>query len=214
MNAWHRRALGCTLHTGRTRTRSASIWLRRATRWWPMRFHGAGKAALGMTRQALHATELKLAHPVSRVPLAFACPPPADFQAAWQQVCGAGRVSGRRRTGYTPAFKSQRRPHRHPRGRACSGTSRLAPVLVFFGHAAPGPARAGKALARCPEPSDEYQAIAETVAAHQAQAMNTAEAKRVLETALICATAPLPLPEMRALFDGEVGNDTPGSAAR
>ena len=38
--------------------------------------------------------------------------------------------------------------------------------------------------------------------------MNTAEAKRVLETALICATAPLPLPEMRALFDGEVGNDT------
>jgi segregation and condensation protein B len=38
--------------------------------------------------------------------------------------------------------------------------------------------------------------------------MNTAEAKRVLETALICATAPLPLPDMRALFDGEVGNDT------
>ncbi len=38
--------------------------------------------------------------------------------------------------------------------------------------------------------------------------MNTAEAKRVLETALICATAPLQLPEMRALFDGEVGNDT------
>jgi segregation and condensation protein B len=38
--------------------------------------------------------------------------------------------------------------------------------------------------------------------------MNTAEAKRVLETALICAAAPLPLPEMKALFDGEVGNDT------
>ena len=38
--------------------------------------------------------------------------------------------------------------------------------------------------------------------------MNTAEAKRVLETALICAVAPLPLPEMRALFDGEVGNDS------
>ncbi len=38
--------------------------------------------------------------------------------------------------------------------------------------------------------------------------MNTAEAKRVLETALICATAPLPLPEMRALFDGELGSDT------
>ncbi len=38
--------------------------------------------------------------------------------------------------------------------------------------------------------------------------MNTAEAKRVLETALICASAPLPLPEMKALFDGELGNDT------
>ncbi len=38
--------------------------------------------------------------------------------------------------------------------------------------------------------------------------MNTSEAKRVLETALICATAPLPLVEMRALFDGAVGSDT------
>jgi segregation and condensation protein B len=40
------------------------------------------------------------------------------------------------------------------------------------------------------------------------QAMNTLDAKRVLETALICAAAPLPLHELRALFDGEVGNDT------
>jgi segregation and condensation protein B len=38
--------------------------------------------------------------------------------------------------------------------------------------------------------------------------MNTAEAKRVLETALICAQSPMPLPEMRALFDGELGPDT------
>ncbi|MCY7316065.1 MAG: SMC-Scp complex subunit ScpB [Rubrivivax sp.] len=38
--------------------------------------------------------------------------------------------------------------------------------------------------------------------------MNTAEAKRVLETALICANAPLPMGEMKALFDGEVGADT------
>ncbi len=38
--------------------------------------------------------------------------------------------------------------------------------------------------------------------------MNTAEAKRVLETALICATAPMTLTEMRALFDGQVGADT------
>ena len=38
--------------------------------------------------------------------------------------------------------------------------------------------------------------------------MNTPEAKRVLETALICAPAPLPLNDMSALFDGEVGVDT------
>ncbi|OYU96656.1 MAG: SMC-Scp complex subunit ScpB [Burkholderiales bacterium PBB5] len=38
--------------------------------------------------------------------------------------------------------------------------------------------------------------------------MNTAEAKRVLETALICAQQPMPLREMRALFADEVGPDT------
>ena len=38
--------------------------------------------------------------------------------------------------------------------------------------------------------------------------MNTAEAKIVLETALICATAPLPLRELRQLFDDQVGPDT------
>jgi len=38
--------------------------------------------------------------------------------------------------------------------------------------------------------------------------MNTTQAKCVLETALICAAAPLALPDMKALFDGEVGADT------
>ena len=38
--------------------------------------------------------------------------------------------------------------------------------------------------------------------------MNTEEAKRVLEAALICASGPIPVNEMRALFDGEVGVDT------
>jgi segregation and condensation protein B len=38
--------------------------------------------------------------------------------------------------------------------------------------------------------------------------MNTPEAKRVLETALICAHQPLPLAALRALFDDQVGNDT------
>jgi segregation and condensation protein B len=38
--------------------------------------------------------------------------------------------------------------------------------------------------------------------------MNTSEAKIVLETALVCASAPLTLAEMRALFDEQVGADT------
>ena len=38
--------------------------------------------------------------------------------------------------------------------------------------------------------------------------MNTQDAKRVLETALICAQQPLPLAELRALFADAVGPDT------
>jgi segregation and condensation protein B len=38
--------------------------------------------------------------------------------------------------------------------------------------------------------------------------MNTQDAKRVLETALICAQAPLPLRELVSLFDEQVGADT------
>jgi segregation and condensation protein B len=38
--------------------------------------------------------------------------------------------------------------------------------------------------------------------------MHRTEAKRILETALLCATAPLPLRELGTLFDGQVGDDT------
>lgn len=38
--------------------------------------------------------------------------------------------------------------------------------------------------------------------------MNSTDAKRVLETALICAGQPLPLRDMRVLFDDEIGADT------
>lgn len=38
--------------------------------------------------------------------------------------------------------------------------------------------------------------------------MNTSDAKRVLETALICAPAPLPLRELKVLFDDQIGADT------
>jgi segregation and condensation protein B len=51
-------------------------------------------------------------------------------------------------------------------------------------------------------------ATAMPVVTPTAQAMNTTEAKRVLETALICAASPLPLADLKALFDDEVGADT------
>lgn len=38
--------------------------------------------------------------------------------------------------------------------------------------------------------------------------MNTSDAKRVLETALICAQQPLPMRDLRLLFDEQVGPDT------
>jgi len=38
--------------------------------------------------------------------------------------------------------------------------------------------------------------------------MTSAEAKRILEAALLCAPAPMPLREMRVLFDEQIGPDT------
>ena len=80
-------ALRCKLHTGRTH----QIRVHLASRGHPLVADAVygGKPALGLTRQALHATRLAFAHPISGQPMAFDAPPPADFASAWRNVLQA-----------------------------------------------------------------------------------------------------------------------------
>lgn len=85
-------AVLCRLHTGRTH----QIRVHMASRGHPLvadEIYG-GRAALGLTRQALHALRLSFEHPIHGQILAFEAEPPDDLRAAWQEVTGQNSVIG------------------------------------------------------------------------------------------------------------------------
>ncbi len=78
----------CTLHTGRTH----QIRVHLSSRRHPLVADAVygGVPALGMTRQALHATRLAFKHPVTGEALAFEAPLPPDMAAAWETLAASG----------------------------------------------------------------------------------------------------------------------------
>jgi len=80
-------ALRCTLHTGRTHQIRVHLASRGHSLLGDLLY--GGRPALGMQRQALHATRLAFAHPLTGEALSFEALPPDDFGQAWASVLAA-----------------------------------------------------------------------------------------------------------------------------
>ena len=78
-------AVRCVLHTGRTH----QIRVHLALRGHPLLADAlyGGAPALGLTRQALHATLLAFEHPIGGRACSFDEPLPEDLETAWASVC-------------------------------------------------------------------------------------------------------------------------------
>jgi segregation and condensation protein B len=72
----------------------------------------------------------------------------------------------------------------------------------------PAPTWAWRAVRHNAGPARKISRRPERLAPCDTLSMNTQDAKRVLETALICANQPLPLRDMRALFSDQLGADS------
>ena len=77
-------AVRCRLHTGRTHQIRVHLSSRGHALVGDLLY--GGRPALGMTRQALHATELAFEHPDDGRMMVFNAALPADLAAAWREV--------------------------------------------------------------------------------------------------------------------------------
>ena len=137
-----------------------------------------GAAAAGLARQALHAFRLAFVHPVTGA-------------AAGVSVRRRRRICVQALAAWGLRLQSRLMAHR------------AAPAAADA-----GPALHSPACRQTPFCPFLLNARLDGAFSRITRTMNTTDAKRILETALICSPQPLPVRELRVLFDDELGADT------